>query len=110
MRFWPPGSLKAFRLPFSIHRRTVTLLTPQCLATAPVVRYTGYVSSLIAKAVPPYEAVGRCSRCVEYYHIYRFGISEVNGVFHMVNPVNECTGITLSPGANRPVTKYEGIY
>ena len=30
------------RLPFSIQRNTVTLLTPQYLATAPVVRNSGY--------------------------------------------------------------------
>jgi len=41
IRFCPPGSRKAVRFPFSIQRRTVTLLTPQCLATTPVVRYSG---------------------------------------------------------------------
>jgi hypothetical protein len=42
IRFWPPGSLKAAMLPFSIHLKTVTLLTPQHLATAPVVKNSGY--------------------------------------------------------------------
>lgn len=41
IRFCPLGSRKAARLPFSIHLKTVTLLTPQYLATVPVVRYKG---------------------------------------------------------------------
>jgi len=94
IRFWPPGSLKAIRFPFSIHRNTVSLHTPQCLATVPVVRYSGYFFFSPVFKLDLRKCTHAVKLTAQALKIFTFiGLLTACYVIHVVKPVNQCYGI-----------------
>lgn len=94
------------RIPFSIHRNTVTLLTPQCLATVPVVRYSGQLfSSLVfksafKKSIPLYNYAAQAA------WLYFRDLLKLCYAIHEVNIVYKCSSKNLTKLPHNHITEW----